>query len=264
MAVQPEGTPCWADAAFGDVDAAKSFYASVLGWTFGEPAGEYGNYTQAYADGKPVAGIMPLPPGQTQPAWGLYLATPDVEATVAKIREHGGQTLTEPMRVGDMGTMLLATDPAGVVFGAWQADTFEGFQAKGVPGAYCWAEVFTRDPEKSDPFFADVFSYRKRTMRDDAVDFLMFDVGDETVLGRMRMGDDFPPEVPSYINVYFTVEDCDAAVAKATELGAVPRFGPMSMPFGRFAALTDPEGAAFSLIDITTTEGEVPKTAQVP
>jgi predicted enzyme related to lactoylglutathione lyase len=55
----------------------------------------------------------------------------------------------------------------------------------------------------------------------------------------------------------------DAAVAKATERGGVLRFGPMDSPFGRFAALSDPQGAAFSVIDVQTTKGDMPKTADV-
>jgi predicted enzyme related to lactoylglutathione lyase len=149
------------------------------------------------------------------------------------------------------------------VFGVWQAGIHEGFEAKAVPGAYCWAEVFTRSPEKSDAFFPAVFSYRAQQMEDDQVDFRLFSLGDEAVLGRMTMTDDFPPEVPPYINVYFTVDNCDAAVARATERGGILRFGPMNTPFGRFAALSDPQGASFSVIDITTTEGAMPKLTDV-
>ncbi|MFF9584639.1 VOC family protein [Streptomyces achromogenes] len=259
MAVQPEGTPCWADAMFGDVEGAKRFYGEVLGWTFGESSSEYGNYTQAYADGKAVAAVVPPMPGQEgQSQWCLYFASPDAEATARRIRESGGEVLLEPMRVGDFGTMCLAREPSGAVFGVWQAGTHEGFEATATPGAYCWAEVFTREPEQADAFLASVFPYRMKEIEDDAVDFRMFGIGEDTVLGRMRMTDDFPPEVPSYINVYFTVADCDAAVARAVELGGILRFGPMSSPFGRFAAIGDPQGANFSVIDITTTEGEMP------
>ncbi|MFG2214377.1 MULTISPECIES: VOC family protein [unclassified Streptomyces] len=264
MAVQPEGTPCWADAMFADLDGAKSFYGDVLGWTFGESSSEFGNYTQAYADGKAVAAVVPPMPGQEgHSAWCLYLASPDAEATAAKIRDNGGETLMDPMQVGDFGTMMLARDPGGVVFGVWQAGTHEGFEAQAVPGAFCWAEVFTREPEKSDAFFPAVFPYSMVKMADEHVDFRMYNLGDKTVMGRMKMGDEFPPEVPPYLNVYFTVADCDAAVAKATERGGVLRFGPMTMPFGRFAALTDPQGAAFSVIDVNTTEGDVPETSPV-
>ncbi|MGW2083873.1 VOC family protein [Streptomyces sp. NPDC001880] len=264
MAVQPEGTPCWADAMFADLEGAKSFYGDVLGWTFGESSSEFGNYTQAYADGKAVAAVVPPMPGQEgHSAWCLYLASPDAEATAAKIRDNGGETLMDPMQVGEFGTMLLARDPSGVVFGVWQAGSHEGFEAQRVPGAFCWAEVFTREPEKSDAFFPAVFPYTMMKMEDEHVDFRMFNLGDQTVMGRMKMGEDFPPEVPPHVNVYFTVADCDAAVAKATERGGILRFGPMTMPFGRFAALTDPQGAAFSVIDVNTTEGEIPKTAPV-
>ncbi|MFF4575149.1 VOC family protein [Streptomyces sp. NPDC001410] len=264
MAVQPEGTPCWADAMFTDVEGAKSFYGEVLGWTFGEAASEHGNYTQAYANGKAVAAVVPPVPGQEgQSQWCLYFASPDAAATAARIRDNGGEVLMEPMQVGDFGTMCLALEPSGAVFGVWQAGAHEGFEATAVPGAYTWAEVFTRDPDKTDTFLTAVFPYAAKQLEDDGVDFRVFNLGDDTVLGRMRMTDEFPPEVPSYINVYFGVDDCDAAVARATKLGGILRFGPMGSPFGRFAALSDPQGANFSVIDTTTTEGDRPSFQDV-
>ena len=264
MAVQPEGTPCWADAMFGDVEGAKSFYGDVLGWTFGEASSEYGNYTQAYSDGKAVAAVVPPMPGQEAPSqWCLYFASPDAAATAARIRENGGEVLMEPMQVGEFGTMCIAREPSGAVFGVWQGGTHEGFEVTAEPGAYGWAEVFTREPEKADAFFSAVFPYTAQQIVDDNVDFRMFNLGDTTVLGRMKMGEEFPPEVPSYINLYFVVPDCDDAVAKATKLGGVLRFGPMDSPYGRFAAISDPQGASFSVIDITRTEGELPKTKDV-
>ncbi|MET8136406.1 MULTISPECIES: VOC family protein [unclassified Streptomyces] len=264
MAVQPEGTPCWADAMFSDVEGAKSFYGDVLGWTFGEASSEYGNYTQAYSNGKAVAAVVPPMPGQEgQSAWCLYFASPDAAATAAKIKDQGGEVLMEPMQVGEFGTMTLARDPSGAVFGVWQAGVHEGFESIGEPGAYAWAEVFTRDPEKSDAFFPAVFPFTAQQVRDDAIDFRIFNLDGKPVLGRMKMTDDFPPEVPPYVNVYFTVENCDTAVAKATERGAVLRFGPMDSPFGRFAALSDPQGAPFSVIDMKTTQGEMPEMTDV-
>ncbi|MFE7777093.1 VOC family protein [Streptomyces sp. NPDC057445] len=261
MAAEPEGKPIWADAMFSDVEGAKSFYAEVLGWTFGESSSEYGNYTQAYANGKAVAAVVPPMPGQEgQSQWCLYLASPDAAATAGKIRENGGTVLMEPMQVGEFGTMCLAQDPGGATFGVWQGGTHKGFEVTGEPGAYSWAEVFTRESEKADAFFPAVFGYDVKTMEDEQIDFKVFELGEEPVLGRMKMRtEDFPPEVPSYVQVYFAVPDCDAAVAAAQKLGGKPVFGPMTSPFGRFAALVDPQGAAFAVIDTATTEGEMPK-----
>ncbi|MEV7996578.1 VOC family protein [Streptomyces sp. NPDC086077] len=260
MAGKPEGTPVWADAMFSDVEGAKTFYADVLGWTFDEASSEFGNYTQAYSSGKAVAAVVPPMPGQEgQSQWCLYFSSPDAAATAGRIRENGGQVLMDPMQVDDFGSMCLARDPSGVVFGVWQPGTHEGFEAPmDQPGAYCWAEVFTREPEKSDTFFSSVFPYTAQQMEDDGVDFRIFNLEGAPVLGRMKMTDEFPPEVPHYINVYFAVADCDEAVARATRLGGVLRFGPTDSPFGRFAALSDPQGANFSVIDTTTTVGEMP------
>ncbi|TLQ42244.1 VOC family protein [Streptomyces marianii] len=260
MADAPEGTPIWADAMFSDLEGAKAFYGEVLGWTFGESSSEYGNYTQAYADGKAVAAVVPPMPGQEgHSQWCLYLASPDAAATAGKIRQNGGTVLMEPMQVGDFGTMCLAQDPSGVAFGVWQPGTHKGFEATNVPGSFCWAEVFTREPGKSDAFFPAVFGYGVKAVADPGMDFKVFDLGRDPVLGRMSMTDEeFPPEVPSYVQVYWTVADCDAAVEKVQELGGRLVFGPMSMPFGRFAAVIDPQGAPFAVIDTTTTAGEMP------
>ena len=43
----------------------------------------------------------------------------------------------------------------------------------------------------------------------------------------------------------------------------VLRFGPMDSPFGRFAALSDPQGAAFTVLDPAKREGDMPKLSDV-
>ncbi|MER8041508.1 VOC family protein [Streptomyces sp. NPDC094032] len=263
MASRTEGTPVWTDAMFADVEGAKSFYGDVLGWTFGESASEFGNYTQAYRGGKAVAAVVPPMPGQDgepQSAWCLYFASPDVETTAEKIKAAGGTLVMEPMRVGTFGSMCLAQDPAGVVFGVWQAGDHEGFEVEGESGSYVWAEVFTREPAKSDAFFTEVFDFGSKKIKDEHMDYRVFDLGADPVLGRMVMSaEDFPAEIPSYIQIYFAVDNCDKAVESAERAGGRKVFGPMDSPFGRFAAIVDPQGAAFAVIDVKTTVGEMPE-----
>nr|WSX51033.1 VOC family protein [Streptomyces sp. NBC_00974] len=270
MAEFPEGAPCWVDAMFTDVEGAKTFYADVLGWTFGESASEYGHYTQAYSDGKAVAAVVPPMPGADAPSqWCLYFASADAAATAEKVKSAGGELLMEPMQVGSFGTMAIAKEPSGAVFGIWQPGDHKGFEKLGETGAYAWAELFSRDVAKVDAFLPKVFSYESRQMdmgdspEAAGMDYKVFSVGgpENPVLGRMNMGTDFPPEIPSYVQVYFAVPDCDDAVAKVTEHGGKLHFGPVDSPFGRFAAFTDPQGAAFAVIDLAKTVGEMPKFA---
>ncbi|WP_316522588.1 VOC family protein [Kitasatospora brasiliensis] len=264
MAALPEGTPCWADAMFTDLEGAKAFYGDVLGWTFGESSSEYGNYTQAYSDGKAVAAIVPPMPGaQAQSAWCLYLASSDAGATAARIRANGGEVVMGPMQVGDFGTMVIAKDPAGVAFGVWQAGRHEGFEKQSAPGAYSWAELVTREPAKADAFFPAVFPYGVRKMAGGDFDYRMYQVGEQVVLGRMAAEDEFlPAEAPSYISVYFAVDDADVAVEKLTKRGGTVYAGPMDSPDGRFAVVGDPQGAAFGLIDLARRVGEPPETEE--
>ncbi|KDN83980.1 VOC family protein [Kitasatospora cheerisanensis] len=265
MAAQPEGTPVWADAMFTDLEGAKSFYGEVLGWTFGESSTEYGDYTQAYRDGKAVAAIVPPMPGQGpgQSAWVLYLASVDVNATAARIREAGGALLLEPMQVGTFGSMAIAKDPAGVVFGIWQGGDHAGFELRDAPGSYGWAEVFTRDTAAANAFFPKVFPYKVRKLVDDNVDYSIFHLADTPVLGSMGMTPQVPAEVSSFISVYFVVDGCDAAAERVAKAGGQLVFGPITTPFGRFASFVDPQGAAFSLIDPAAAEGEPPATVEV-
>ncbi|MEV7727243.1 VOC family protein [Streptomyces sp. NPDC087917] len=270
MAEFPEGAPCWADAMFTDVEGAKDFYADVLGWTFGESSSEHGNYTQAYSDGKAVAAVVPPMPGADAPSqWCLYFASSDAAATAEKAKAAGGELMMEPMRVGTFGTMAIVKEPSGAVFGIWQPGDHKGFEKLGEPGAYAWAELFSRDTAKADAFLTGVFPYgaQQMDMGDDpetaAMDYKVFSVGgpQNPVLGRMSMGDEFPPQVPSYVQVYFAVSDCDEAVRKTQAKGGKLHFGPMDSPFGRFAAVADPQGAAFAVIDVSNTTGEMPKFA---
>jgi uncharacterized protein len=51
---------------------------------------------------------------------------------------------------------------------------------------------------------------------------------------------------------YFQVDDCDASAARATDLGGRVNVPPNDIPHvGRFAMLSDPQGAMFSIIKIT-------------
>jgi predicted enzyme related to lactoylglutathione lyase len=73
-------------------------------------------------------------------------------------------------------------------------------------------------------------------------------LGDGTIGGMMAMPAEVPPEVPAYWLTYFGTADCDATVAEATAHGATLHAGPMDIPAGRFAVLSDPTGAMFAVI----------------
>ncbi|MFF2846894.1 VOC family protein [Streptomyces sp. NPDC058001] len=261
MAAFAEGVPCWVDAMLPDVEAGKRFYGDVLGWTFDEGAGaEYGYYTQAYSDGANVAALAPKSDGRMPTVWTVYLATPDAVALAGRIRGAGGQMVMEPMPVGPFGTMALAADPGGAVFGLWQAGTHIGFEAERRPGSYCWTELYTRDKAAVDPFYEEVFGYVGAELRDEDLSGAAGDdvrvwspagatAGLESAIGgRVVMGDSFPAEMPPHFLTYFTVADCDATADAVTRLGGRIRQAPLSTPHGRIAVCADNQGATFAVL----------------
>ena len=70
----------------------------------------------------------------------------------------------------------------------------------------------------------------------------------ESIAGGMEINPMVPQEVPSYWTVYFGVEDVDKAFKKAVDGGGQEMLAPQDFPGGRFAILSDPQGAVFGLL----------------
>lgn len=63
------------------------------------------------------------------------------------------------MGIGDYGSMTVAADPTGAVFGLWQSGTHTGVDLYSEPGALTWSEAMDADYEAGKDFYAEVFGY---------------------------------------------------------------------------------------------------------
>lgn len=249
----PEGAPCWADLAVPDIAGTKAFYGGLLDWTFRDSGEDLGHYTMCLREGRPVAAISPPPPEgpPTQPAWTVYLASPDVTETGRRIERRGGQRLMGPIEIPGSGRLLMALDPTGAPFGVWQGGQMTGAELYGDPGTICWAEVNTREGATADLFYQQLFGYTQRQMGDGVnVDYSVWKVDGEAWCGRVQLGPEFPVEIPAHWLVYFAVEDADEAVARIAALGGKLHRDPFDTPYGRTLVAADPAGAHFALIQV--------------
>ncbi|WP_326814841.1 MULTISPECIES: VOC family protein [unclassified Streptomyces] len=162
MAAFAHSAPCWVDVQLPDLEAGKRFYGELFGWTFrpGEEVERGGPGVDALSGGKLVAALAAKQDGRMPTAWGIYFATDDIGPTVTRIRQAGGQVITEPVRVGSAGVLAQAADPGGAVFGLWQAGDRSGFQKQNEPVSFCWTEVYTRQKDRVDAFYERVFGFR--------------------------------------------------------------------------------------------------------
>jgi predicted enzyme related to lactoylglutathione lyase len=248
------GTPCWIDLGTPDQDAAAEFYGALFGWSVEEDenAEQTGGYRVATLRDKAIGGVMKLMQEGQPPAWSTYISVEDADAAAAKAREAGGTVVVEPMDVLDYGRMAFLADPGGAVFGVWQPGRNIGAGLVHEPGALAWNELETRDPEVAKAFYAAVFgwSFEDHEMPGMGT-YTEWKLGDASIGGMADIGGRLPDEVPAHWMVYFAVEDTDATVAKATELGGSLMFGPIDIEAGRFAILTDPHGAGFAAIALS-------------
>gem|GEM_PF-2282596 len=108
-----------------------------------------------------MASIGPLPTGAV-PAWTVYLASDDADATADAVSAPGGPVLMGPGPgdVGPVGQMFVAADPAEAVFGVWQHGEHIGAGVVNEPGGLVWEDNAVPDPDAIRPFSAAVFGYR--------------------------------------------------------------------------------------------------------
>jgi len=246
----PAGVPCWTDLQTPDVPAAGIFYREVLGWQVNEPDEQYGGYVLAEVDGRAVAGIGPAQ-GATPPNWTLYLASDDADETERSIEKHDGTVLMPTGDVGPLGRMLVAADPSGAVFGVWQAGTHIGAGLANVPGALTWEDLRSTDPDGARAFYNGAFGYRFDTLEMAGPDYTTFTLAErEAPLGGMGGMFGAPDGTPSHWLVYFGVVDAAAAAAACVTGGGSVLAEPFDTPFGAMAALVDPAGAVFWVVEI--------------
>jgi predicted enzyme related to lactoylglutathione lyase len=120
----------------------------------------------------------------------------------------------------------------------------------GEPNTFGWAELSARGVDKAIPFYQKVFGWTPKTSPTgpDQPPYTEFQLGGESIAGGQEMQSMVPAQVPSYWLVYFAVPDVDKSFKAATQAGARELIAPMEFPGGRFAILTDPQGASFGLL----------------
>jgi predicted enzyme related to lactoylglutathione lyase len=261
------GVPCWIDTSQPDPDAAAAFYGGLFGWDLEDvmPPDAPGKYFIGRLRGGDVAAVSSQPEGAPPMAvWNTYIWVDSADDAAAKVRDAGGQVLTEPF---DAGRMAVVSDPEGAVFCVWQAKQHKGARIVNEHGSLNFNGLNTRDPEGAKAFYGSVFGWellnlggsggmwklpgygefleksdpglRERMAEAGAPD------GFADVVAALNPITDDQADVPAHWNVTFGVDDADAIADKAAELGGQVVVPPFDAPWVRMTVITDPQGATF-------------------
>lgn len=251
-----EGLFGWVDLATTDAQVATQFYGEVFGWRAEHKPTSFGmDYIYFYLGDELVAGMGELSPemvAQGAPcAWNNAVLVHDIEAVTARVAAAGGQVLMPPGPIDKQGYLSVIMDPAGAVLSVWQPIEMFGASAFNAPGLLGWNELQARDLQVVLPFYEQVFGWQwqQQPESDYYVIMLPDKPGeDKTNGGAMTMPPNVPAEVPSFWMPYFVAADVDATMATAVAAGGSVLFPAMDMDNMRFGGLTDPTGAAFTVI----------------
>ena len=118
-------------------------------------------------------------------------------------------------------------------------------------GKPCWFELSTARGTLSDAdtFYQKVFGWQVADAGMADFTYHLASHGGDMIAGLMEMPPDCA-DVPPFWMVYFDVDDADAAAHKVTVLGGKVFREPADIPgTGRFAILTDPQGATFGVLE---------------
>jgi predicted enzyme related to lactoylglutathione lyase len=251
MTAYDNGAPLWVELSSPDLEKSHAFFRGLFGWeTAPAPAGGDVNYGVYTLGGSVVAGFTEMMPGLPMPLWTTYMKADDIQAACAAVTAAGGQVTMPPTAVFDVGTMAACTDPEGGGFGLWQPGTFTGMELIDEPGTVSWLELAVRDSAPAKEFYTQVFGWHGDTMAAGGITYTVWTLAADggRFGGMIQMDDNWPEIIKAHWMVYFEVEDTDAAAAKAVELGGSVPVAPTDIPLGRFAVVSDPTGAHFSIL----------------
>ena len=118
------GTIGWYDLTVANAEQVRDFYSEVVGW---QPSpvdmGGYSDFNMnTPASGTAVAGICHARGvnADLPPTWMIYIAVEDIDASIDKCKQLGGEVLIGPKGFGGDSRYCVIKDPAGAIAALYQ------------------------------------------------------------------------------------------------------------------------------------------------
>ena len=113
------GSITWADLTVAAAPALRDFYRAVVGWESSEvDMGGYTDYCMNLpGSADPIAGICHARGANVNlpPQWLVYINVSDLDHSMARCVEGGGEVIAGPRSMGQQGRFCVIRDPAGAV-----------------------------------------------------------------------------------------------------------------------------------------------------
>ena len=109
----------YVELAVDDLEQAKAFYATALGWTFTDYGTDYVGIQDPRNPGQEFGGLNPISPSSRGDGVLALVRTDDAEAALASVLAAGGRTVVE-LHDYPGGRRFTFADPSGNILGVYQ------------------------------------------------------------------------------------------------------------------------------------------------
>lgn len=238
----------WHALLTDDVDGARRFYGSLLGWQF-ETVGTDGKYNVIRSGRKDVGTLVlvePPSPGERITQWLSFVSVDDVNATTGLFKRKG-RVYRGPTDIPEFGRVAIVADPLGAPLALIR--TAKGDPPDGDEPAqheWLWREYVAANPESAFAFYHSAFGYNAKVeLEGEHGPYWVLRSGEHGRAGGFRCP--WPTVKPNWLP-YVRVEDAAEAAHKVESLGGKVLLAPSpSIRNGSLAIVADPQGAVLAL-----------------
>ena len=115
-------------------------------------------------------------------------------------------------------------------------------------GRFVWYDLMTTDPNGAADFYTKIAGWGTQPWENSPTPYTMWTTGDAPIGGVMKLMPEMAGSVPPHWIGYVAVPNVDDSAAQAEALGGKVLTPPMDIPeVGRFAVISDPQGAAIAI-----------------
>ena len=238
----------WVDLLTPDVARAEAFYGKLFGWTFKK----IGDYTLAYLDQEPMAGMLSVAAKtgeRKQARWVGYISVPDVSAAQRQVLSQGGKVLVSARSFPKRGELAVFADREGAIFGVMSSSSGDVEDFLTETGDWIWAQFLSRQGDTAAKFYASIAgsTILEAPKPDGSKRWFLVSQGyaRASIIEIPRNRTDTGPGWLGYIRV----ADVASTVALARQLSGRVLVPPRPDLFdGKVALIADPSGGVFGVL----------------
>ena len=182
--VDCHGRFLWYELTTTDMEAAKTFYAKVVGWSTRDASSPGMIYVMLTVGETAVAGLMRLRDDArtmgARPHWIGYVGVDDVDAATDRIKLRGGAVHVPPTDISNVSRFSVFADPQTAALGVLKWMRAGGGQPTDMSalGHVGWHELITTDREKALAFYSELFGWQQADVDVSALGtYQLFSVG---------------------------------------------------------------------------------------